>query len=613
MKKRFKVGTKSFLQYSVVMIVVLLVYALVSLLYISGRAKDDYLRSVDYECGAIADDFTGLLDQMDHVTTFLLSEPDVLSAIQYVSRHEADDNRILYNRYTQDIRAALSSYYIVKYFYRVSYVNPKGGFATSSQWLGNYTEPEQIQEIIENRFSDVSSVQSAPEFRGIYEDPWSKEEKETVAGFVKRISGDQRGFFEIQVERADFEALFSREFSCENTVEAELAGSLIFSGQNAADGESPQNGTIAASDSGEILPDTVRFMEGGTEKWDSLTLLTCQEYDTAAGVLRIYCGVSMYELVRGMLGIYVSIVLLTLILTAGTFLFLRMYTRRLVVPINALKERMDKTGIENLEELESPLDETKELEEIVSLNKGYNRLISRIKEGMAREKKLESLQIRANLDTLQAQINPHFINNTLNVISYRGTLLGDDEICEVCSTLSSMLKFSSNTKKRTVTVKEELEYVEAYMQLLQYRYRDKFRYDIQVSPELYGQSLPRVVLQQLVENSVSHGYQKPYEVIQIEIKGWQENGWWHIEITDNGDGFQEEVLERLKGEMEQVKRMILDEHRIQEMEIGGMGILNIYSRMLLLHNQNFKFTIENLDHGARVTLSSVMEHEPERG
>ena len=298
MKKRFKVGTKSFLQYSVVMIVVLLVYALVSLLYISGRAKDDYLRSVDYECGAIADDFTGLLDQMDHVTTFLLSEPDVLSAIQYVSRHEADDNRILYNRYTQDIRAALSSYYIVKYFYRVSYVNPKGVFATSSQWLGNYTEPEQIQEIIENRFSDVSSVQPALEFRGIYEDPWSKEEKETVAGFVKRISGDQRGFFEIQVEREDFEALFSREFSCENTVEAELEGSLIFSGQNAADGELPQNGTIASSDSGEILPDTVRSMEGGTEKWDSLTLLTCREYDTAAGVLRIYCGVSMYELVR---------------------------------------------------------------------------------------------------------------------------------------------------------------------------------------------------------------------------------------------------------------------------------------------------------------------------
>ena len=234
---------------------------------------------------------------------------------------------------------------------------------------------------------------------------------------------------------------------------------------------------------------------------------------------------------------------------------------------------------------------------------GVQAVIKRMA-GRIREKKLEELQMQTSFDALQAQVNPHFINNTLNVISYRGTLLEDEEICEVCNDLSSMLKFSTNTKRRIVTVREELDYVECYMELLKYRHRDKFHYEIQVDRQIYQKMLPKIVIQQLVENSVTHGYRTPYEVMEIKISGWLADGRWYIKVSDNGDGFEEKVLAEIRDEMERIRHQILEEHQIQGMEIGGMGLLNIYSRMLLMHNTNFEMDFYNSEDGAEVVLCS---------
>ena len=332
-------------------------------------------------------------------------------------------------------------------------------------------------------------------------------------------------------------------------------------------------------------------------------MLTCSEFNISGDRLTLYGVLPLWELAGGIGGIYIGILLLILVLILLTFLFLYFYSKKLVVPINYLKEQMDKTSIENLEELDT-FPEGAELEEMIALNRGYNRLICRIRDGRIREKKLEELQMQTSFDALQAQVNPHFINNTLNVISYRGTLLEDEEICEVCNDLSSMLKFSTNTKRRIVTVREELDYVECYMELLKYRHRDKFHYEIQVDRQIYQKMLPKIVIQQLVENSVTHGYRTPYEVMEIKISGWLADGRWYIKVSDNGDGFEEKVLAEIRDEMERIRHQILEEHQIQGMEIGGMGLLNIYSRMLLMHNTNFEMDFYNSEDGAEVVLCS---------
>lgn len=582
-------GTRSFLKYGLVMAGIMMIYTIVSLYYISQNEKKSYLKNVDYECGTMATEVQAISDNISNMTTFLLAEPDMLSAVRYLTRKDVEKNPVLKNHYLGDIKAALANYYITKYYYRVSYINNEGDFVTSSQWLSNYSGMDKIIEIVSQNFS--REMGKKVEYYGIYQDPWSKKEQKQIAGFVKKISGNDRGFFEIQMEENELYKIFQKEFSTQTLVNVQLNGMQIYESE-----KWPESLTI--SDSSEHIEKTGWF-------------LTARTYETGLGTLKIYCAARLWNMAKGTWGIYISVLIIMIFFMAWTYLFLKRYIRKLVIPINVLKERMDKTDIQNLVEFQNTSDEQGELAEITSLKKGYNRLIVRIKEGMAREKKLEGLQTQANLDTLQAQVNPHFINNTLSVISYRGILLGDDDICEACNCLSSMMKFAANTKKRIVTIREELDYVESYMELLRYRYQDKFHYEIQVERQLYMLEIPKIVIQQLVENSISHGYHTPHDKMNITIRGWTLDGWWYIRVQDNGDGFREEVREQLHKQMKEMRKMILEENRIGDVKIGGMGIINIYARLLLLHKEMFRLDIENLENGAQVTLGSVIAKQDE--
>lgn len=577
-------GTRSFLKYAMVMAGIMLIYTVVSLYYITQNEKNNYLKNVDYECETMAAEVQTISDNISNMTTFLLSEPDVLSAVRYLTQNDTEKNPVLKNQYLGDLKSALANYYITKYYYRVSYINSEGDFITSSQWLPNYSGTDNVKKIISEKFSD--EMDKKVQYFGVYQDPWAKKNQEQVVGFVKKIVGDDRGFFEIQIEENEIYKIFQKEFSTPTLISVQLNGMQLYESD-----AWPKN--LEKSDSMSYLQKKGWF-------------LTSNSYQTELGTLQIYCVASLWNLAKGAVSIYISIFLIMTFFMIWTYVFLKHYIRKLVIPINVLKKKMDQTDIQNLTEFESEPDSKEELAEITSLKKGYNRLIIRIKEGMMREKKLEGLQAQANLDTLQAQVNPHFINNTLSVISYRGTLLGDDDICEACNCLSAMMKFAANTKKRIVTIREELEYVEAYMELLRYRYQDKFYYEIRVERELYMEEMPKVVLQQLVENSISHGYQTPHDKMNIIISGWKDGDWWYIQVRDDGDGFRPEVLEKLKQQMDEMRKMILEEHRIGDVQIGGMGILNIYARLLLLHREMFQLKIENLENGAQITLGSVI-------
>ena len=147
------------------------------------------------------------------------------------------------------------------------------------------------------------------------------------------------------------------------------------------------------------------------------------------------------------------------------------------------------------------------------------------------------------------------------------------------------------------------------MELLKYRHRDKFHYEIQVDRQIYQKMLPKIVIQQLVENSVTHGYRTPYEVMEIKISGWLADGRWYIKVSDNGDGFEEKVLAEIRDEMERIRHQILEEHQIQGMEIGRMGLLNIYSRILLMHNTNFEMDVPGRTDTGKKEKSYCVHHE----
>jgi len=109
-----------------------------------------------------------------------------------------------------------------------------------------------------------------------------------------------------------------------------------------------------------------------------------------------------------------------------------------------------------------------------------------------------------------------------------------------------------------------------------------------------------------VENSVQHGYEKIYEKIEINIKGWIKNDYWYIQIEDNGTGFQKEVLENLMKEKEEIKYQLFKNSKVRDLDIGGLGIMNTYARLLLLYGEEVIFDFQNKENGACVLIGAAL-------
>jgi len=189
----------------------------------------------------------------------------------------------------------------------------------------------------------------------------------------------------------------------------------------------------------------------------------------------------------------------------------------------------------------------------------------------------ERLQMQSNFNSLQAQINPHFIYNTLNVISSRGLSLGDESIGEICDDIASMLRYSVSTESKTSAIAEEIEHVRHYLNLQKKRYEHRLNYSIEVCEKLMDLQVPKLILQPFVENSIAHGYKNGVRDMNISIIGKEEPTHWSLTIADDGRGFEEEALEKLRESISNVNK---SNHQL-ELSLGKLGIINTYVRLRL--------------------------------
>lgn len=292
------------------------------------------------------------------------------------------------------------------------------------------------------------------------------------------------------------------------------------------------------------------------------------------------------------------------VISMGVVIFI---ASKLSRPLTVLKDQMENTGIENMDaELVVPNTD----DEVQAVGIAYQNLMHRLNESIVKERRMSLLQLQAQFDTLQAQVNPHFLYNVLNVISSRGIMDGDEEICEICGCLAAMLRYSTNTKERYATVEKELEYLERYIFLLKSRYEHRLEVEVDCEESVKQEQLPKIVLQQLVENSIQHGYNNSKNIMKIYVHGWRDETGWYFEVRDNGQGTTEEVREELNEKMRKIREKIMSRGSSIEFEIGGMGLANTYARMFLVYNGRAVFRIRNLEEGLSVIIG-VSEKEDE--
>lgn len=241
-----------------------------------------------------------------------------------------------------------------------------------------------------------------------------------------------------------------------------------------------------------------------------------------------------------------SMVLLALILLAvnGTVFFVSSFiiSRSVIKPIHKLLRSMQKAPSGNFRKVTVELNSY----EFAQLYGGYNQMIEQIDQMLKRIIQEQQTIRRAELNTLQAQIKPHFLYNTLDSITSLAMSGMNDKVCELLEALGSYYRLSVSKGRELITLHEEVEIVRNYLTIQQVRYPGVFevQYDIESGCERV--MIPKLVLQPLVENSLYHGIRPKGSPGMIHIQARRSKEGVLLTITDDGVGMSEEDVQQVK-------------------------------------------------------------------
>ena len=230
-------------------------------------------------------------------------------------------------------------------------------------------------------------------------------------------------------------------------------------------------------------------------------------------------------------------------------------------------------------------------DEFERIGHSFNTMIGSIRHLLARHQELAKENLLATVQILESQFNPHFLFNTLESIRYM-IKFGPGEAEKMLVSLSRMLRYSIQNGKDVVTVKEEMDFISRYLQVMLYRYGDRLRYSIDLEEGSRNASIPRMALQPIVENSIKYGFGEDRDCLEIRISTRIQNEVLSVIISDDGVGISTELLERLKANLDQGQN-----------QTDHIGIYNVHKRIRLVYGSGYGVGIDSeMEKGTVVTL-----------
>lgn len=190
-------------------------------------------------------------------------------------------------------------------------------------------------------------------------------------------------------------------------------------------------------------------------------------------------------------------------------------------------------------------------DEIGAMNSVFNQTIEKIEQLIKQVVEMETVNKDIEFQALQAQINPHFLYNVLDTINWMARKKGEDNICHMVTSISSLMRASISNKRSMVYIREEIKYVQDYLYIQETRYGDKFTSYIEVDERLNELEIPKMTIQTLVENAVVHGVENATWDCFLYVSGEITDGMAVFTVKDDGVGMSQEQLEKLMGTEEE--------------------------------------------------------------
>lgn len=268
---------------------------------------------------------------------------------------------------------------------------------------------------------------------------------------------------------------------------------------------------------------------------------------------------------------YIFISLILVIIFA--IIFVLFISRKLIKSITNLQENMD-TFAEN----HNYYTDIPSSNEIAVLESSFNKMAHEISSLIFEIESEKDKQALAELKALQSQINPHFLYNALGAISWKAKENHQYEIDDMIISLSTFFRIGLHKGDDMITVAEELQHLQSYLEIETIRFPDLFDVTYDIDPNTINQLIPKIILQPIVENSINHGLRNhniPNGLIKVKFVK-NENDLY-FEVTDNGKGFESTSNSLPKSQSED----------------GGYGLYNVNERLIRYYGENYQLHIQS--------------------
>lgn len=564
---------------------------------ISLASSDRYTASRFRNMSAtIAKSIEQQISMMDLAVDELTDNTSFMAALNQFIRDDSDDRKMA-NAARNAVLQQLYRSPLVDYFYRVTFYTREGQYVTSRVEKDDYLESgtNQAREVLSSLpwLDQLDAETSRRLILSSHNDFLSVRRDIRVYGIVRAVMfhGKLIGYVEISDLYDQLEAMMKMVDRDDIETQAVFDdGTLLYTSMGAA--------AAYPTDLAESTMIDWVDPASGIQQQVMRTRIDSLELNLYIAQSREVAESLQNEIRRSHIRTTVLIMIPTLLLIGFVSIHLTRSINHLTrkvrqLPVSAVLEHDEATLHTLLETVTSSSDR-----EIHELEQVFNTMMLHLRESTMNEMAMREGTLQAQLNALQTQINPHFIYNTLNIISAKSMESGNLDVIEICDQFAQMLRYSTDTRSNTATMAEEIENVRNYLLLAKARYEDDLDFVIDIPADLEALRVPKLTLQPIVENALTHGYDGRNTKRYLSITGRIEHEQLILEMHDNGTGFSSEVLETLQRQIAEIQK---GNATIQETG-GHIGLLNTCLRLHYYSRGEMYISIGN-DQGAVVRLT----------
>jgi len=603
MFRNYQFQTKLFLTYSLVLTSIISIIFSIFYLYLYNSYKTSAFSNLSRISLKTSEQVDNLLSDMDRMALYVVANPEVRLTFKEFSDIQAKSptefEKIVKKRAVLDNLVAILVP-VQSINKRISVYNANGYYI--SMGLPDH-ENAISSRVSSNDFATFYQQMSASAYSSkiiaTHQDNWSSNSNEIVISLyrvVKDVAPESsHAIVEVQCYLENLSKLVSTSSTKTNEIYIyDENGSLLYS-ENPIDNPELINSYYEHS---LANPNSCEFF---TSKTNETTILSTYQSEFSNWTIAL---VESKDVVFSPLyATGIALILASLFAILFTLFIIFATTKKLTLPLRNLKNSIVSVNLDNLS---LQVDSAENEDEIQQLNEAFDNMFTRIQKSMDEIVQLKANEFKSHLLALQSQVDPHFLYNMLSIINATSRDNNPQKVQTICNNLSSMLRYSSSYKEAFVSLKEEIEYTQLYMELMQVRFESGFAFSFSsnISFEEACTSVPKLTLQPFVENCFQHGFKNSLPPWEINIDLQYSETKWELCITDNGTGISEDAILSIKS---RITDFINDpEVSINSLSIGGLGLINTIARLSLLYKENLIFEIEKPENnGCCITIGAI--------